>query len=58
MKNIYLGPNIILFGDHKCIACLTQIKMLSEYFKNLNQPLDVKYYDLRKKKAPSFLITN
>lgn len=50
MKNIYLGPNIILFGDHKCIACLTQIKMLSEYFKNLNQPLDVKYYDLRKKK--------
>jgi len=55
MKNIYLGPNIILFGDHKCPACLTQIKMLTDYFNNLNQSLDVKYYDLRKKKAPNFL---
>jgi hypothetical protein len=58
MKNIYLGPNIILFGDHKCVACLTQIKMLSEYFKKLNKPLDVKYYDLRKKEAPHFLGKN
>jgi hypothetical protein len=55
MKNIYLGPNIILFGDHKCVACVTQIKLLSDYFNKLNQPLDIKYYDLNKKKAPKFL---
>ena len=55
MKEIYLGPNIILFGDHKCTACVAQIKMLAEYFKQMNEPLDVKYYDLRKKKAPYFL---
>jgi hypothetical protein len=55
MKKIYLGPNIILFGDHKCTACVAQVKMLADYFNQNNESLDVKYYDLRKKKAPYFL---
>jgi len=56
--NIDLGPNIILFGDSKCLACIAQFKVLQDYFNEINKPLKVKYYDLSVKEIPSFLYIN
>jgi len=55
---IDLGPDIILFGDTNCTACIAQYKLLRDHFMSLNKPLSVKYYDLSKNPVPYFLAFN
>jgi hypothetical protein len=58
IRNIELGPDIILFGDSNCNACVAQYKVLRDHYMGLKKPLHVKYYDLSKKPVPSFLAFN
>ena len=56
VKNLDLGPNIILYGTMTCPACLSQLKLLDDHYKSKNKKLNFMYYNLDKKKAPSFLM--
>ena len=53
---IDLGDQIILFGSMNCGACLSQIKLLHDYYNSKNKKLDFMYYNLDQKQAPSFLL--
>lgn len=54
MNRIKFGKDIVLFGSIQCPACLAQIKLLNEYFKD--KPFEIGYYDLQKKQPPNFLV--
>ena len=49
MKNV--PP--IMFGSSDCIGCITQIKLLTDYFRDKN--VSIAYYNLKKHPAPAFI---
>jgi len=54
MSKIKLGKNAIMFGSSDCIACLTQIKMLLNYFGK--KDINIEYYDLKLYEPPMFIL--
>jgi hypothetical protein len=52
---IDLGKNAIMFGSSKCPACLSQVKILMDYF-NGKKGLKILYYDLNVYDPPDFIL--
>jgi hypothetical protein len=51
-----LGNIPIMFGSEDCGACVAQKKLLNDYFREKGIKINVKYYNLKTKKAPQFLL--
>lgn len=53
---INLGNDVILFGSSDCPACVMQVKLLNDYFNSNRKIINIKYFNLKEKAAPSFLL--